>query len=39
VVRAESQTMTLRIGNPWNADNSNGVSRFIYLDAIALQSN
>jgi hypothetical protein len=39
VVRAESQTLTLRIGNPWNADNSNGVSRFLRIDAIALQSN
>jgi len=39
VVRAESQTMTLRIGNYWDAGNSGGVSRFIYIDAIGLQSN
>src|SRR5262245_54912059 len=39
VVRAESQTMTLRLGTYWNADNSNGVSRYLYLDAIGLQSN
>jgi hypothetical protein len=39
VVRADSQTMTLRIGNYWNADNSNGVSRYLYLDAIGVKSN
>jgi hypothetical protein len=39
VVRADSQTMTLRIGNPWNADNSNGLSRYLYLDAIGVKSN
>src|SRR6266542_1362658 len=39
VVRAGSQTMTLRIGNYWDASNSGGVSRYIYLDAIGLQSN
>ena len=39
VVRADSQTMTLRIGNYWNADNSDGVSRFIDLDAIRFESN
>jgi hypothetical protein len=39
VVRAESQTMTLRIGNHWDESNSGGVSRYIYLDAIGLQSN
>ncbi len=39
VVRAESQTTTLRIGNYWDASNSGGVSRYIYLDAIGLQSN
>lgn len=39
VVRADSQTMTLRIGNYWDASNSGGVSRYIYLDAIGLQAN
>ena len=39
VVMAESQTMTLRIGNYRDANNSGGVSRFIYIDAIGLQSN
>jgi hypothetical protein len=39
VVRAESQTMTLRIGNYRDASNSDGVSRFIYIDAIGFQSN
>jgi hypothetical protein len=39
VVRAESQTMKLRIGNSWDADNSNGVSRYLLLDAIRLQAN
>jgi hypothetical protein len=39
VVKAESQTMTLRIGNFWNEESSEGVSRFIYIDAIGLQSN
>jgi hypothetical protein len=39
VVRADSQTLTLRIGNPWNADNSNGLSRYLYLDAIGVQWN
>ena len=39
VVRAESQTMKLRIGNYWDESNSGGVSRYIYLDAIGLQSN
>jgi hypothetical protein len=39
VVRADSQTMTLRLGNYWNADNSNGVSRYLYLDAIGVQWN
>jgi hypothetical protein len=38
-MRAESQTMTLRIGNYWNEDSSDGVSRFICIDAIGLQSN
>jgi hypothetical protein len=37
VVRAESQTMTLRIGNPWNESNSGGVSRYLILDAIVAQ--
>jgi hypothetical protein len=39
VVRAESQAMTLRIGNYRDASNSGGVSRFIYLDAIGVQAN
>jgi hypothetical protein len=39
VVRADSQTMTLRLGNYWNADNSNGVSRYLYLDTIGVKSN
>ncbi len=38
VVNAQSPTMTLRLGNFWDASNSRGVSRFIYLDAIGLQS-
>jgi hypothetical protein len=39
VVRAESQTMTLKLTNNRNRDNSDGVSRLIYLDAIGFQSN
>jgi len=39
VVNAQSSSLTLRIGNYWNAQNSGGVSRFIYLDAIAFQPN
>ncbi len=39
VVRAESQTMKLKLTNNRNRDNSDGVSRFIYLDAIRFQSN
>jgi len=31
--------MTLRIGNYWDASNSGGVSRFIYIDAIGVQAN
>lgn len=38
VVRAQSHTMRLRIGNYWDANNSGGVSRFIYLDAIGLRA-
>jgi hypothetical protein len=39
VVRAESQTMTLRIGNYRDASNSDGVSRFFYVDTFSLQTN
>jgi len=39
VVRAESQNMTLRISNHRDASDSDGISRFIYLDAIGLQAN
>jgi len=39
VERAESRAMTLRIGNYRDASNSDGVSRFIYIDAIGLQAN
>jgi hypothetical protein len=39
VMRAESQTMTLRISNHRDASDSEGISRFIYLDAIGLQAN
>jgi hypothetical protein len=39
VVRAESQTMTLKLTNNRNRDNSDGVSRLIYLGAIGFQSN
>jgi hypothetical protein len=39
VVSAESQSMTLRIGNFWDETNSNGVSRVLLLDAIGVKSN
>ena len=39
VVRADSQTLTLRIGNYWNEDNSKGFSRYLCLDDIGVQSN
>jgi hypothetical protein len=39
VVRADSQTLTLRIGNYYDASNSNGVSHYLYLDAISWKSN
>jgi Trypsin-like peptidase domain len=31
---ATSTSATIRLGNNWNRDNSGGVSRFIYIDAI-----
>src|SRR6266511_3335551 len=37
VVKAEGQTMTLRIGNHWDESNSGGVSRYLILDAIVVQ--
>ena len=39
VVRADSQTMTLRISNYWNENNSNGFSRVLLIDAIGLKSD
>jgi hypothetical protein len=39
MVRAESQSMTLRIGNFWDENNSEGVSRVLLLDAIGVKSN
>jgi len=39
VVRAESHTMTLRIGNFRDENNSDGVSCVLLLDAIGVKSN
>ena len=37
VVRADSQTMTLKLTNNRDQNNSGGMSQFIYVDAITLQ--
>jgi hypothetical protein len=39
VVKAETQTMTLRILNYRDENNSDGVSQFIYVDSIGFQAN
>ena len=38
-MRAESQTMTLKLTNHRDSNNSDGISRFIYIDAIGAQAN